>query len=93
MSSAASVRTGLGLNASVVDGSISLMPGCAMAYFNPNYTDADFNNTGGWTSTAANLAASNIALLCTACKPGYKPTYILNNGSNIVTHCTSIDNC
>ena len=45
-SSKNTLRTGLGLSSSVNDDKINLLVNCALAVFNVNYTNTDFDNTG-----------------------------------------------
>lgn len=58
------------------------MPGCGLAALNTRYSNlvtpsgalVKFNNTI-WGTDGTGAIADNIALICVACSPNYKPTY------------------
>lgn len=94
MSTELTIANGLGIaDAKGTATTVNKLAGCAVAIFNPVYTNANFDNTEAWSNTDGAFSTNpKTALFCGSCKPGYKADYF-NNKKNIVRYCTAIDNC
>lgn len=94
MSSELTIANGLGIaDARGTSTFVNKLAGCAIAVFNPNYTNANFDNSEAWNTNAVALPNNTkIALVCASCKPGYKASYFTDI-VNVVRHCDAIANC
>jgi len=91
--SIATVKSGLGLDAGVLDTKINPMDKCGLAAVDLNKfstTTTTFDNTG-YGNENANTDNSTDHVGCIVCKPGYKPTI----GSNLeyARKCAAIEFC
>lgn len=87
VSSADSIRSGLHLPVAVLDAAIVSLPNCGAGFLNLFYPTDEFDSSD--IAEADPAATTAMAMLCAACKPGYKAASF-QNGSNdrIVTSCT-----
>ena len=54
---------------------------CGIGVFNTLSSDGDSSDS---INTKEDLSGSKLAIFCSACLPGYKPTYINENNKDIV---------